>query len=255
MPKRKSDEIEKPDDQQIIMRTCSDCSPFCASWSSDFLCPGGVKYTEGRHAHRIWDRYHQGYDSDSDSLSNKEEPTKIGPGKNGCTTEQRVAFLSSMYQIAREKGKGLFSDPKFLKKCFKDLILDQDNTMTFLLLYSCNKIQPECYALSRKHDGVAEIEDRVGKVQIYYDEDEVEEDHDASDASDYGSGDVPFQVMDLHQDADDAQHFVLTRTQWKQLRNEEGCVGCTLYMSLLTYQNKDSVDVKDLLHSIQSHTV
>lgn len=85
------------------------------------------------------------------SESDKKEPTLIGPGSDGCTVEQRVAFLCSLYKIAAEAGEGLISDPKFLKKCFEDLIFDQDKTMTFMLLYSCNKIQPECYALPRKH--------------------------------------------------------------------------------------------------------
>lgn len=227
-----------------ILRTCSDCTPFCASWSSDCLCPGGVKYTGGRHAHRIWDRYHQGYDSDSDSESDKKEPTLIGPGSDGCTVEQRVAFLCSLYKIAAEAGEGLFSDPKFLKKCFEDLIYDQDKTMTFMLLYSCNKIQPECYALPRKH-GLADIE-VMGTLEQYRHDEEMQDEEEDHDASDYESSDVPFEVLELKPDADEAQHFVLSRAQWKQLRNQEGCVGCTLYMSLLTYRNMDYVNVKDL---------
>jgi hypothetical protein len=40
--KRKSDEIEKPEDP--ILRTCSDCYPFRASWSTKSWCAGGIKY-------------------------------------------------------------------------------------------------------------------------------------------------------------------------------------------------------------------
>jgi hypothetical protein len=63
--KRKSDEIEKPEDP--ILRTCSDCYPFRASWSTKSLCAGGITYIgvgggPGPHAqHHIWDCYHQGY--------------------------------------------------------------------------------------------------------------------------------------------------------------------------------------------------
>jgi hypothetical protein len=40
--KRKSDEIEKPEDP--ILRTCSDCYPFRASWSTKSWCAGGITY-------------------------------------------------------------------------------------------------------------------------------------------------------------------------------------------------------------------
>lgn len=233
----------------VLLRTCSVCNPFCASWSVDYLCSGGVKYTGGRHAHHIYDRYHQGYWSDSDSESEgvKQEPTKIGPGSDGCTIEQRVALLCSLYKIASEESQDfdLFTDPKFLKHCFKDLLHDQDKTITFAVFYSCNKIMSECYALPRKHS-IAEIENRVGKLEAYG---RASQDEDGNESEEESFVDeCPYQVMEIY--ADEAQLFVLTQAQWKVLRNEVGCIGCPLYMSVFTYHNKDSVDVKSILKSM-----
>jgi hypothetical protein len=236
MSKRKSDEIEKTD--PVLLRTCSVCSAFCASWAAGFLCSEGAKYTGD----------HQGYLSDSDSESEgKKEPTKIGPpGSDGCTIEQCVALLCSLYKIGeKSQDFGIFSDPKFLKQCFKDLVHDKDKTISFAVLYSCNKIAPECYALPHKH-GTVEIENRVGKLEAFRGHDSASHDEDDTESEESFQG--PCQVKHVY--ADEAEHFVVTLEQWKELRNEEGCTVCPLYMSVFTYRKKESVDVNSILDSI-----
>lgn len=254
--KRKSEAVEEsapPPSIRPVIRTCSDCRPFCASWKAEFLCEGGVKYTGGPHMHRIWDCYHQHYcsDSDSDEDESKAEPTEVGAGNDGCTVEQRVALLCCLYKIASKYSKQQpafrsFADPKFLRRNFKDLIQDQDKTLRLAILFSCNKIQTECHALARNRS-VADLEKQVGKLQVYrHPSDESEDDENNSWAGSWG--DCPYEVQSV--EADEAEHFELSRVQWKLLRNEEGCVGCPLHLSVFTYDDKDSVDVKSVLDSI-----
>jgi len=245
-PKRKSHQIEKA--PAVILQTCSECRLWCASWSVDYLCKGGVKYDGGRHAHRIWDCYHQDYESDLESDEDgddKPEPTAIRPEYHGCTMDQRVAFLSCVYKMAGKSDDfSSLANPVFLQQHFKELICDE-KVIRFAVLYSCNKISPECHALPRHH-GVAEIENRVGELAVF----QGYGDDDDDDSDNVGWGECPCAVASI--DADEAEHFVLTREQWKKLRNEYGCVGCTLYLSVLTFRNRDIIDVKsDILESIE----
>jgi len=114
------------------------------------------------------------------------------------------------------------------------------------VLFSCNKVDPEIHALARNH-GVAELEQQVGKLEKY--KNDYVDEADDEDGYDSEEDDVPFQVQEVV--ADEAQHFVLSREQWKQLRFEESCTGgCTRYMSLFTYYNRDSVDVKSILKQL-----
>lgn len=175
--------------------------------------------------------------------------TVIGPGSDECTVEQRVALLNCLRAVANNnKQFKILMDPEFLQQRFRDLLVEDKSKTTiirFAAFYSCNKILPECHALARNH-GVAEMERQVGKLEVYVNDDHGSDDGYESEGGD--EGDCPFEVVDVS--ADGAQHFVLSRNQWKQLRCEEGCIGCPLYMSVFTYYNRDSVDVNSILNGI-----
>lgn len=253
------------EDTPIVLKTCDSCRPFCASWARSYLTDGGIKYNGGRHAHRIWDRYHQHYDSESEDDDEEEEaptpkrprvePTWIQAGRRNkfsASVEQRIAFLCSFTRLGKTNANfALFSDAAFLEKNFKDLLYDHDKTIQFVVLYGCNKIPPEVHALPRCRAGVLvqELEEMVGsKLEVYKYE---ATDEETGEAVEY---DTPFSWWGAGED--EAQHFVLTKEQWTAIaRNETGlftprCKLCGLYMSVITFRNKESVDVKDILDAV-----
>lgn len=194
-------------------------------------------------------------DGDSEGRGRGESAatTEIGPGSDECTIEQRVALLCCLRAIASNNDEQfkILMDPEFLQQRFRDLLVDDNNNKTiirFAVFYSCNKILPECHALARNH-GVAELEHQVGKLEAYVDDHDTDDDGDENEGGD-DDGDCPFEVAGVS--ADEAQHFVLSRNQWKQLCCEEGCVGCPRHMSVFTYYNRDSVDVSSILNAMVS---
>jgi len=250
--KRKSDAIETA---PVILRTCSNCRPFCASWAADYSCAGGFRYIEASHCHCS-----DSSDCDADKYSEQQAvPTRIGPGSDGCTVGQRLAFLGCLYKLSSAQNKSedfspLLSDPQFLQRCFRELLYDPDpKTLRLAVLYGCNKVQPECHALAH-HQGVKELETQVGSLEVYRDDDrendEEEDDDAASDEESSVGGDCPYEVAEIDQYADEAHHFCLSPKQWKQLRDDEGCT-CCRFMSVFTFRNNDHVDVKAILDLVQ----
>jgi hypothetical protein len=108
------------------------------------------------HGHR-YDPY-----SDAAAPYNNTTTTKIGMGSQGCTMDQRVAFLCSLYKLSKtSKDVRIFADPQFLQLNFKDLI-HEPIVIRVALLYGCHKLFPEARVLAR-NCGVAELEEQVGK--------------------------------------------------------------------------------------------
>jgi hypothetical protein len=135
-------------------------------------------------------------------------------------------------------------DAAFLESNFKDLLVDQEKTIKFAVLYSCNKVVSECHALAHKA-GLKEIEKIVGKLQPWTG---YEDDYDEDDYFNH-EGEPPYQV-DQIEGWTEAEHFILTSEQWKKLRYDEGCIGCELHLTIFTYKNVDFVDVKDILENM-----
>jgi hypothetical protein len=87
---------------------------------------------------------------------------------------------------------------------------------------------------------VAELEEKFGKLKVY------------KGRFWYNDNDArPHEVEEID-DADGDGHFLMSGEQWTKLRRTFGgpCLCCENKMSVFTYYNRASVDVKSILDSL-----
>jgi hypothetical protein len=145
-------------------------------------------------------------------------------GSHGCTVDQRVALLCSLYELSKttttrggreveEVDFRIFADPQFLQVNFKDWIHAR-KVIKVAVTYGCNKLFPEALVLAQ-NCGVAELEEAIGKLKVYehpfwyysYD--------DGNNINDHGTAVRPIVVEEVAADGD--EHFSLTWEQWKKI--------------------------------------
>ena len=143
------------------------------------------------------------------------------------------------------------ADPKFLKGAFEDLLVDKSSkTVNICVLYSCCKVRVECRVLA-KGLGVEYLEDMLGPLQVFQHDDEwklsmADSDEDEEEVLKFNPYDRPYAVENVGGGYQNSKHFILTQDQWEKARSDVGCCFLhDLYMSVFTYKNIDSVDVKN----------
>lgn len=241
------DEEEEEEEETIRnVKTCSNCHHFCASWTQHFARGAtGISCEMTSHHGRRYDPY-----LDAAPCNNTTTATKIGMASQGCTVDQRVAFLCSLYKLSKtSEDFRIFADPQFLQLNFKDLI-HEPKVIRVALLYGCHKLLPEALVLAR-NCGVAELEEKFGKLKAYeypfwYQNHEAHVDDNPNE----GENALPSAVEEI--DADGDAHFSLSGEQWTKLRRTYGGPSscCENNMSIFTYYNRTSVDVKSILGSL-----
>jgi hypothetical protein len=120
-----AEEEEEDEEEEPIrnIQTCSNCRHFCASWTHHYA-RGSTRISCETASHH-GDRYCPYDGSFMLDAAPRNSTTEVGMGSpQGCTVDQRVAFLCSLYKLASKTSEEfrIFSDPQFLQLVFKDLI-------------------------------------------------------------------------------------------------------------------------------------
>lgn len=197
-----------------LVKPCSRCAAFCASWSldndNDFEPTRLIGY----------DVMHGSDGNNNDSPDNTEpvvNTLKAGHATNdGFTKEERVALLSSLQKIAQRRRQfgnnrnlATLADPLFLQKNVQELLVDPlaREGIQLMVTYGCNKVLPEARLLA-KGFGMEELQTWLVPLprDLDYDMEEKEEGIMMEEEV-HGLHNWPYE------DFDQEEHYLLTPEQ------------------------------------------